>query len=347
MSDPSSDRRRRRPSRRNPYRDLIHLLNQRYRREWERAEALADELAAVRGSRFWRAVAWFRRLKRRLLPPPAGPTYLPWDGSCPDWPPAGPPTGRVSIVIAFRDRVELLRNCLHSLRAGSYRDLDVILVDNGSSERRTQRFLWHLAGRRGIQLVDCPGPFNFSWLCNEGARRAAGDYLLFLNNDTEALTRDWLEQLLAVAYRPEVGVTGSTLLYPDRTIQHAGIYPRSDGTWTHLYRGCPADHAGDLGELRRVRAVPAVTGACLLMRREHFVTLGGFDEGLPLTFSDVDLCCRVRQLGLLVVVTPHARLFHFESLSRGWVVDAPGVGHLASLPPPRGDRRPACRLDLG
>jgi GT2 family glycosyltransferase len=340
MSDPSSGRGRRRQG--NPYRGLIHLLNQRYRREWERAEALEAELAGVRGSALWRAVAWLRRLKHRLLPA-APPAYLPWDGSCPAWDdPAGRPAGRVSIVIPFRDRAELLHNCLRSLRASTYRPSEIILVDNGSSEPRTQRLLWRLAGRRGVQVADCPGPFNFSRLCNAGASRAGGDYVLFLNNDTEVLSRDWLEQLLALAGRPEVGAVGATLLYPDRTIQHAGIFPRSDGSWTHLYRGLPDGHAGDLGELRRVRAVPAVTAACLLMRRDRFVALGGFDEGLPLTFSDVDLCCRVRRLGLLVVVTPFARLFHFESLSRGWVVDAPGEGHLASLAPARGDKRPAC-----
>ena len=314
---------------RGPYRDLIHLLNQRYRKEWERAEALAAELAALRGSRLARLVAWLRRLKQRLRPP-AAPAYLPWSVPCPEWPAAAPPAGRVSIIIPFKDRVELLRDCLRSLRASSYRDYEIILVDNGSTEPRTQRFLWRLTGRPGVQVIDCPGPFNFSRLCNAGARRAAGDYLLFLNNDTEALTPDWLEQLVVLAGRPEVGAVGATLLYPDGTIQHAGIFPRSDGAWVHRYRGLPAE-GGQEAELRRVRAVPAVTGACLLLRRDLFLALGGFDEALPLTFSDVELCCRLRAQGLLVVVTPHARLLHFESLSRGWLVDAPGQAHLAKL----------------
>ena len=117
----------------------------------------------------------------------------------------------------------------------------MVLVNNGSEEPRTQRYLWHLEGRRGIRLVDCPGPFNFSRLCNAGARQASGRYLLFLNNDTEVLTPDWLEQLLALGSMAEVGAAGATLLYPDRTIQHAGIFPRSDGLWDHIYRGCPAD----------------------------------------------------------------------------------------------------------
>jgi GT2 family glycosyltransferase len=316
-----------------PYRDLIHQLNQRYRREWERAEALAAELAALRGSRFGRLVTWLRRLKHRFLPP-AVPAYLPWSVPCPEWEgPWEPPSGRVSIVIPFRDRVELLRDCLRSVRASTYRDFEIVLVDNGSSERRTQRYLWRLTGRPGVQVIDCPGPFNFSRLCNEGARRAAGDYLLFLNNDTELVTADWLEQLLLLAGRPQVGAVGATLLYPDGTIQHAGIFPRSDGTWTHRHRGLPAD-GSDEAELRQVRPVPAVTGACLLLRRDRFLALGGFDEGLPLTFGDVELCCRLRAQGLLVLVTPYARLYHFESLSRGWLVDSPGEGHLAKLARP-------------
>jgi GT2 family glycosyltransferase len=318
MAEPSA-----RPRRRDRYRALIHQLNQRYRREWERAEYLAGELAGMQRSRVWRAVGWVSRLKRALFPPPA-PRYLPWDD---DWQaspgPAAPPSGRVSLIIPFRDRVELLGNCLRSLRRSTYRRFEVVLVDNGSAEARTRRFLRRLRERRGVRVLDCPGPFNFSRLCNAGARQASGRYLLFLNNDTEVLTPDWLEQLLALATLPEVGAAGATLLYPDRTIQHAGIFPRTDGLWDHAHRGCPADHAGDRGELRRVRAVPAVTAACLLIRRDRFRSLGGFDEGMPLAMGDVDLCCRLRRRGLHVAITPHARLLHFESLSRGYGRDLP------------------------
>jgi GT2 family glycosyltransferase len=325
MREPSP---RHRAGRYRRCRELIHLLNQRYRREWERAEALQAELTRLRASPLGRLVAWFRRTRRALLPPPAEPAYLPWTGSSAGWTEsAGRPLGRVSIIIPFKDRVELLQNCLRSLRIGTCRPHEIILVDNDSTERRTQRYLWHLAGRVGVQVVHSPGPFNFSGLCNEGACRATGQYVLFLNNDTEVLTPDWLERMLLLERYPEIGVVGATLLYPDGTIQHAGIFPRSDGTWTHRYRGCLADH----GELRRVRSVPAVTGACLLMGRDQFLALGGFDERLSLTFGDVDLCRRVRRRGLLVVVTPHARLLHFESVSRGYLVDQPGQGHLANL----------------
>jgi GT2 family glycosyltransferase len=306
-----------RPTGRNNYRALIHLLNRRYHREWERAERLAAELARARRWGLWPAFELLRRLKRRLFPAAdLGAGVLPWPDHLLSEAP-GRPFGRVSIIIPFRDRPELLRNCLASLRLSSYRRFEVVLVNNGSGEPRTQRYLWHLEGRRGLRLVDVPGPFNFSRLCNEGARHATGDHLLFLNNDTEVLTPDWLERLLLIERHPEVGVVGATLLYPDHTIQHAGIFPHRDGRWVHAHRGRPHDWEGTRGELRHVRAVPAVTAACLLMRREQFTALGGFDERLPVTFGDVDLCRRAREQGWLVVVTPHARLLHFESLTRG------------------------------
>lgn len=312
-----------RTGRRNPFRGLIHLLNQRYHDEWARAETLRNELESLRRSRLWRAVGWLRSLKLALVPvrPPVEPPLA--ERAVPYTPPGDVPslTGRVSIIIPFRDRPELLANCLRSLRESTYRRFEVVLVDNGSADQRTRRLLARLRGRRRVRVVPASGVFNFSHLCNTGARAATGDHLLFLNNDTEVVTRDWLEHLLAVAADPRVGVVGATLLYPDRTIQHAGLFPRTDGRWVHPYRGRPADHPGDHGELRDTRSVPAVTAACLLIRRDVFDSAGGFDERLPLTHNDADLCIRVRATGRLVVISPHARLFHYEGLSRGYSVD--------------------------
>jgi GT2 family glycosyltransferase len=321
-----SDHVSRRCARRDNYRELIHLLNRRYHAEWERAERLAAELARARRWGLWPALALLRRLKRWLRPYPAdlATEALPWTYRFLTEHP-GAPEGRVSIVIPFKDRPELLRACLRSLRVSTYRNFEVILVNNGSAEPRTHRYLWRLQGRRRLRLIDCPGPFNFSRLCNDGSRQAAGDHLLFLNNDTEVLTPDWLERLLLIGRRPEVGVIGATLLYPDRTIQHAGIFPIGGGRWVHVHSGQPEDWEGDRGELRQVRTVPAVTAACLLMRRDEFAALGGFDERLPVTHGDVDLCRRVRKSGRLVVVTPHARLLHFESLTRGYALDDPNI----------------------
>ncbi len=307
---------------RDSHRELIHLLNQRYHQAWQRAEHLEVELARARRWGLWPAFQLVRRMTHWLMTPPPDLTagLLPWPFQ-PLHETPGRPFGRVSIIIPFKDRLELLRNCLASLRGSSYRRLEIVLVNNGSEEARTQRYLWHLEGRRRVRVVDCPGPFNFSRLCNAGANRATGDHLLFLNNDTEVLTTDWLERLLLIERHPEVGVVGATLLYPDRTLQHAGIFPHRDGRWVHVYRGRPGDWEGLQGELRQARAVPAVTAACLMMRREQFLALGGFDERLSVTFGDVDLCRRVRAEGRLVVVTPHARLLHYESLTRGYTLD--------------------------
>jgi GT2 family glycosyltransferase len=311
---------------------LIHLLNRRYHEEWMRAEQLQRDLDRMRRWSLWPLFEWARRVKRWWRPAELETRLLSRGRPLQDLiERAEPPRGRVSIIIPFRDRIDLLRGCLRSIQASTYRRFEIVLVNNDSLERRTERFLGRLRSRRRVHILDAPGPFNFSRLCNAGAARASGDYLLFLNNDTEVLTPDWLEHLLVVGRHPGVGAVAATLLYLDGTIQHAGIFPRADGNWDHAYRGRPHDCVGDQGELRHVREVPAVTAACLLMRREQFVELGGFDERLPLTFGDVELCQRIRALGLLVVVTPHARCLHFESLSRGCSDDRPGEGHLAAM----------------
>lgn len=327
MSKPPS----RRPAR-GDYRKLIHLLNQNYRREWERAERLQDDLDRLCDGRLGVVGLMLRRLKRWLRPP----VYDPAAGVAPAAirlvaEHSGRAPGRVSVVIPFRDRPELLRGCLRSIRAGSTRPFEIILVDNGSREPATLHYLWRLQSRQAARVVPSPGAFNFSRVCNDGARDAAGEYLLFLNNDTEVLTPDWIDRLVRVAAAPGVGIVGATLLYPDGTIQHAGIQPRRDGRWVHAHRGRPGDDPGPRGELRQVRSVSAVTAACLLIRRDLFWSLGGFREDLPVTYGDIDLCRRVRERGLLVAVTPHARLVHFECLTRGYQRDDPGADHLAGL----------------
>jgi GT2 family glycosyltransferase len=326
---------------RNPYSEVIHLLSQRYHEEWLRAESLKDELDNMRGSRLWQAVSWLRTIKQRFWPIPVAPEPRMIARAVPYASPQGVarPRGRISIVIPFRDRLELLRACLHSLSATNYRDFDIILVDNGSTEPKTLRYLKRYQSLGRFQVVDSPGEFNFSRLCNEGAARADGEYLLFLNNDTEVIDPDWLDQLMGPAMDSGVGVVGATLLYPNRTIQHVGIVPRDDGLWTHPYRGHSIDFPGDDGELLVPRIVPAVTAACLLIRRSLFFAIEGFDERFPVSHNDIDLCRRVREKGLLVVVSPFSRLLHYEGLSRGFSIDLPKPRD-AELPqsPPNGLR---------
>ena len=314
------------PSRRgsrSPARELIHQLNQRYYEQWRRAEQLELELRQARLRWVGPLVAAARGLRRLLRPgkriDPATQVVVP---PCQILE-AGhaTPRGRVSIIVPFRDQPELLRRCLGSLRRTDYADRELILVDHASRESRTLRALDRLARRPSTLVVSRGGAFNFSQLCNAGAAQATGDYVLFLNNDTEVLHPEWLERMLAVAQRADVGAVGATLLYADGTLQHAGVYQGPTGRWVHVYRGERADHAGQRGELAHVRAVPAVTGACLLVRRDLFEAVGGFDEQYPITHGDVDLCRRLRQRDLHVVVTPHARLLHHEGLSRGYTPD--------------------------
>jgi GT2 family glycosyltransferase len=302
---------------RSKWRQTLHELNRRYQEAWNRAERLQDELDQIKKSRSYRLLTWWRWFVGRWRAPPAAgaaPAFVVENlESC-----KRPPTGSVAIVIPFKDHVDMLANCLRSIRRASHRISEVILLDNGSSCPRTLRCLERLRRRPAFKVVACPGPFNFARLCNLGARQADADFLLFLNNDTEVLSLDWLNQLLTLANSPGIGIVGATLLYPDDTLQHAGIFPTKDGQWAHVYRGQPANYPGDDGELAHARSVPAVTGACLMIRRQLFMEMSGFDERYPVTFNDVDLCCRVRRRGLKVAITPHARLFHFESISRGF-----------------------------
>jgi len=319
-------------------RELIHWLNQRYKAEWDRAEGLQAELDHIKASRSWRILNWWRRLIpwRRAEVGCAGHTLDSVHSTACEIlnDHFVAPAGTVSVLIPFKDRLELLRHCLRSLRRSTYRPREIILIDNGSTSPRMRRYLARLQSRGAdipvcqartnacpTRVISCLGPFNFSRLCNPGARHATGDYLLFLNNDVEVLTPDWLQRMLELAGHTAIGIVGATLLYPDGTLQHAGIFPRSDGQWLHAHRGLPQSCVGDSGELLKARAIPAVTGACLMIRRDLFTDLGGFAEEYPVTFNDVDLCCRVRQRGLKVAITPHARLWHFESLSRGYAVE--------------------------
>ncbi len=213
---------------------------------------------------------------------------------------------RISIVIPTRDGLAMLQRCLAAIARTDHPDVEVVIVDNGSSKDATLAFLASTAHT----VVRAPGPFNFSRLNNLAVPHTTGRYLLFLNDDTEAFRPDWLRALEEHAQRPEVGAVGAKLLYRDGRIQHAGIAVGIGGLAGHPYRF--ARVAAD-----DVRDVSAVTAACLMMRRDVFDAVGGFDERLPVNSNDVDLCLRLRARGWLVVYTPHAVLYHHESQTRG------------------------------
>ena len=226
---------------------------------------------------------------------------------------------KISIIIPVRDRVDLLARCLDSLTAKtSYAPYEIIVVDNDSTTAEAREYLSTLKHR----LLRYGGPFNFSAINNFAVEQTDSPWLLFLNNDIEIIESDWLTTMAEHIQRPEVGAVGPRLLYPDDTVQHAGIVVGVGGIAEHAFRGFPAEAPGVCRQLQVTRNYSSVTGACLLTRREVFDEVGGFDEErLPVTFSDVDLCLKMRRAGYLIVYTPFAKLYHHESGTRRRTVE--------------------------
>jgi GT2 family glycosyltransferase len=223
----------------------------------------------------------------------------------------------VSLVMPTRDKAPVLRACVESIASRStWARRELLVVDNGSRRREALRYLRRLADRPGVRVLRDERPFNWSALNNAAARQAQGEVLLFVNNDLEVISPDWIEALLEHALRPEVGAVGARLLYPRGTLQHAGVV-LGIGVAEHAFKHLPRDAPGRGGLPHAIRDVSAVTGACMMVRREVFERVGGFDEGFPVAYNDVDFCLRLRQAGLLVVYTPCAELYHHESVTRG------------------------------
>lgn len=225
----------------------------------------------------------------------------------------------VSIVIPNKDHIDYLGRCLESIYSKStYDNFEVLIVENNSVEDAT--FAFYEAAKLkypGLTVVVFEGDFNFSAICNLGSRSAKGECYLFLNNDTEVIAGDWLERMVGHLLQPRVGCVGAKLLYPNDAIQHIGIILPKSGP-VHIDELRPADANTYFGFLRFPRNVSAVTGACLGVRAELFDLIGGFDEGLPVAYNDVDFCLRVREKGYLNVIDPRAVLYHYESVSRGY-----------------------------
>ncbi len=226
----------------------------------------------------------------------------------------------VSIVIPFRDKPELLKTCVYSiLDRSSYGNYEILCVDNGSVEQATTDLLQRLLQRDArVRVVHYDKPFNYSTINNFAARQASGEYLLLLNNDTEVIGAEWIEAMLEHAQRPEVGVVGAKLLYADDTIQHAGVIVALGGVAGHAHLFTQSDHPGYFARAQLIQNLSAVTFACAMVRREVFDRLGGLNEhDVKVAFNDVDFCLRTREAGYLIVYTPYAYLYHYESKSRG------------------------------
>ena len=233
----------------------------------------------------------------------------------------------VSIIIPTKDHGDDLRTSVDSiLSLTSYQNYEIIILNNCSELPETKEVLERLSGRDvRVRVIDALFPFNWSKLNNFGVAHASGEVFVFLNNDTEVLSPDWLTRLVEQALRPEVGAVGGLLLYPDGTIQHAGVVVGMGGWSDHVYKGCDPIHHGDPFISPMVtRDVAAVTGACLATSRATYEELGGFDENFIVCGSDVAFCLRALESGLNNVYTPYVRLHHFESKTRD-AADIPEV----------------------
>jgi glycosyltransferase involved in cell wall biosynthesis len=227
----------------------------------------------------------------------------------------------VSVIILTRDRSDLLDPCLASIfDKTTYPNFEVIVVDNGSTQGETfdlfRKWLDREPDRFRVIRIDIP--YNWSALNNEAVRHARGELILLLNNDTEVITPHWLEEMAGQAVRPSIGAVGAKLLYPDFTIQHAGVL-LGDGCFSrHNGHLCPRYHEGYFDQLLSVANYAAVTGACLMVRKAVFEEVGGINESIPVAYNDIDFCLKLLQRGYFNVMLPHVELFHRECSTRGY-----------------------------
>ena len=230
-------------------------------------------------------------------------------------------TPKVSIIIPFRDKPALLRQCLHALTARTdYSNFEVIGISNRSQSITIYELMQALAQHdQRFRFLECNIPFNFSALVNFGVSNATGDYIVLMNNDISVINSDWLHAMLEHGQRAEIGVVGAKLLYPNDTIQHAGISVQRSGYIAHMHKHFAADCKGYMNRLVCVQNVSAVTGALCLFRKSLHQQLNGFDEKrFKIAFNDVDFCLRAEARGYSNIFTPYALAYHHESLSRGY-----------------------------
>jgi GT2 family glycosyltransferase len=224
----------------------------------------------------------------------------------------------VSIIIPNRDHVDDLRRCINSIRnATTYDNWEIIIVENNSEDKNIFEYYQELCTDSRIRVVYWDKAFNFSAVNNFAVSHAEGSQLVFLNNDTEIITPQWIEELLMYAQREDVGAVGLKLYYPDHTIKHAGVVIGLAGSAGRVHYKAPKDNLGYMGRLFYSQNFSAVTAACMMVRKDIFIKVKGFDESFVIAYNDVDFCLKLRQIGKLNVFTPFAQLYHYESVSRG------------------------------
>lgn len=227
---------------------------------------------------------------------------------------------KISIVIANKDHTEDLRRCISSIfEKSTWENYEIIVVENNSETKEIFSYYDELRSNPRIRIVTYEGEFNYSKVNNLGVREATGDYILLLNNDTQVITVNWMEELLMYAQRPDVGAVGGKLYYADKTIQHAGVVIGlgAHRTAGHVHYRQKRENLGYMGRLCYAQNMTAVTGACLMVKKSAYEQVGGLEESFAVSLNDVDFCLKLRKAGYLNVFTPFAELYHFESVSRG------------------------------
>ena len=226
---------------------------------------------------------------------------------------------KVSIIIPNKDYASTLKVCLKSIiKLTTYKNYEIIVVENNSTEDETFEYYKKIDGKDNIKVIYYPEKvFNYSAIINFGVRNCTGDYVIQLNNDTELLTPNWLQEMIGFAQREDVGAVGAKLYYPDETIQHAGVIVGALQVAAHVFRGLSKKDQGYFGRENLIQNMNAVTAACIMTKRSIYEEVGYMNEAFAVAFNDIDFCLRIRKTGKLIVYNPFVELWHYESKSRG------------------------------
>lgn len=225
---------------------------------------------------------------------------------------------KVSIIIPNKDERDTLKTCIDSiLEKSTYTNYEIVVVENNSTTEEIFEYYKGIEKNDKVKVVRWEKEFNYSAINNFGINNSDGEYVILLNNDTEIITKDWIEEMLGVCQRSDVGIVGAKLYYPDDTVQHAGVVVGLGGIAGHIMNGIGRNEPGYMMKALIKQDVSAVTAACLMVKRSVFDEVGGLEEELKVAFNDVDFCLKVREKGYMIVYNPDVELYHYESKSRG------------------------------
>ena len=226
---------------------------------------------------------------------------------------------KISIIIPNKDHKKDLKRCIKSILKSTYKNYEIIIVENNSKEKNIFKYYKKLEKNPNIKIEKCEmSIFNYSKLNNYGASEANGEYFVFLNNDTKIITNNWLETIISNCQREEIGAIGAKLIYKNKRIQHAGVVLNLTGTAGHVNWNEKENNPGYFGRIMIQQNVSAVTGALLGVSKKTFDQVNGFDETFPIAYNDVDFCLKIQDIGKLITYNPYIEAYHYESQSRGY-----------------------------